>query len=242
MCWREDLAVFIKYWTIRHEIIVISRLSTWCLISPYHSINTEVISIMSSESENELEYKLLTKDKVEDALAIQAETMKLENLAIGLGMFEEDGAPEEMNLLFREIIKDGTTLVAVDKKTDELVAVAFNKIHAKPRAGEKDELEVFIEENLRYRTCRELVKFLDDIQNSVDIFESYDTKGAMELFYLGTNPRYQGRGIGRQMVQNCIEFGRGLLNGTMKRTSIDGSVLDQHVLPEKNVREDRKRP
>ncbi|OAD54237.1 hypothetical protein WN48_08159 [Eufriesea mexicana] len=241
---------------------------------------------MSSESENELEYKLLTKDKVEDALAIQAETMKLENLAIGLGMFEEDGAPEEMNLLFREIIKDGTTLVAVDKKTDELVFPNFGIVNlslrfssnicvclkAKPRAGEKDELEVFIEENLRYRTCRELVKFLDDvsvswllaellnldrvsasiyslialsaseasvpgfealyIQNSVDIFESYDTKGAMELFYLGTNPRYQGRGIGRQMVQNCIEFGRGLLNGTMKRTSIDGSVLDQHVLPE----------
>lgn len=34
------------------------------------------------------------------------------------------------------------------------------------------------------------------------------------------------------MVEKCIEFGRGLLNGTMKRTSIDGDVLEQHVLPE----------
>lgn len=80
------------------------------------------------DCDDELEYKLLTRDKVEDALAIQAETMKQENLAIGLGMFEEDGAPEEMNLLFREVIKDGMTLIAVDKRTDEVAAVAFNKL------------------------------------------------------------------------------------------------------------------
>lgn len=85
---------------------------------------------MFSDSDDELVYKLLTRDKVEDALALQAQTMKQENLAIGLGMFEEDGAPEEMNLIFKEIIKDGTTLIAVDKKTNELVAVAFNKLHA----------------------------------------------------------------------------------------------------------------
>uniref|UniRef100_V9IMA7 Uncharacterized protein n=1 Tax=Apis cerana TaxID=7461 RepID=V9IMA7_APICE len=84
---------------------------------------------MSLDCDDELEYKLLTRDKVEDALAIQAETMKQENLAIGLGMFEEDGAPEEMNLLFREVIKDGMTLIAVDKRTDEVAAVAFNKLH-----------------------------------------------------------------------------------------------------------------
>ena len=85
---------------------------------------------MSLESDDELNYKLLTRDKVEGALAIQAQTMKQENLAIGLGMFEEDGAPEEMLLVFKEVIKDGTTLIAVDKKTNELAAVAFNKLHA----------------------------------------------------------------------------------------------------------------
>lgn len=54
----------------------------------------------------------------------------------------------------------------------------------------------------------------------------------MELFYLGTNPRYQGHGIGSQMMQKCIEFGRGLLNGTMKRISINGGIVNEHVLPE----------
>ncbi|XP_012236197.1 uncharacterized protein LOC100749231 [Bombus impatiens] len=216
--------------------VVSARVASYLFL--YQPVKTTVpvlpfrFSAMSLESDDELNYKLLTRDKVEDALAIQAQTMKQENLAIGLGMFEEDGAPEEMLLVFKEVIKDGTTLIAVDKKTNELAAVAFNKLHARPKEGVKDELEVFIEENLRHQTCRQLVKLLDDTQCSVDIFERNNANGALELFYLGTNPRYQGRGIGRQMVEKCIEFGRGLLNGTMKRTSIDGDVLEQHVLPE----------
>ena len=216
--------------------VVSARVASYLFL--YQPVKTTVpvspfrFSVMSLESDDELNYKLLTRDKVEGALAIQAQTMKQENLAIGLGMFEEDGAPEEMLLVFKEVIKDGTTLIAVDKKTNELAAVAFNKLHARPKEGVKDELEVFIEENLRHQTCRQLIKLLDDTQCSVDIFERNNANGALELFYLGTNPRYQGRGIGRQMVEKCIEFGRGLLNGTMKRTSIDGDVLEQHVLPE----------
>lgn len=87
------------------------------------------MSLNTPEPE-ELEYKLLTRDKVQEALAVQAETMKQECLALGLGMFEENGAPEEMLLLFKEIMKDGATIIAVDKETDQLAAVAFNKIHA----------------------------------------------------------------------------------------------------------------
>ena len=179
-----------------------------------------------------LEYKLLTRDKVQEALAVQAETMKQECLALGLGMFEEKGAPEEMLLLFKEIMKDGATIIAVGKETDQLAAVAFNKIHARPREGEVDQLEGFIEENLRRRSCRELVKFLGDVETSVDLFEKYSANGALELFYLGTNPRYQGRGIGCQMVNKCVEFGRGLLNGTMKRSSIGEAMPNENVLPE----------
>ncbi|CAL7942142.1 unnamed protein product [Xylocopa violacea] len=54
----------------------------------------------------------------------------------------------------------------------------------------------------------------------------------MRLFLLATHPEYQGRGIGLQMAQKCIEFARGLLNSTMKRVSIDGSVANPDVLPE----------
>ncbi|XP_043259900.1 uncharacterized protein LOC122401683 [Colletes gigas] len=179
-----------------------------------------------------LEFKMLTRDKIEEAMMVQAQTMKQECLAVGLGMLEEPGAPEEMQLLFREIVKDGATIIAVDEETDELAAVAFNKIHARPREGVKDQLEIFMEQNMRHPTCLGLIRLLDGIETSVNIYKKYNVNGAMELFYLGTNPRYQGQGIGSQMMKKCIEFGRGLLNGTAKRNSIDGPIVNEHVLPE----------
>ncbi|XP_054016226.1 uncharacterized protein LOC128896784 isoform X1 [Hylaeus anthracinus] len=180
----------------------------------------------------QLVFKMLTKDKIEEAMKVLGQTMKQECLAVGLGLLEDPGAPEEMELLFREIVKDGATIIAVDKETDELAAVAFNKIHARPKEGEKDEMDRFIEEKFQHQSCRELVNLIGGIETSVDIFDKYHVKGAMELFYLGTNPRYQGRGIGSQMMEKCIEFGRGLLNGTRTRISIEGATLDGQVVPE----------
>ncbi|CAK9818130.1 hypothetical protein ANTPLA_LOCUS9642 [Anthophora plagiata] len=180
---------------------------------------------MSLIPDDQLEYKLLTQEKIQEALNLQARTMLQENLAIGLGMFEEAGAPEEMRTVFKEVIKDGVTLIAVDKRTNELAA-------ARPKPGEKDEMEVFVEENLKHRSTRQLVKFVGDIESSVDIFHKYNVHGAMELFYLGTNPRYQGRGIGLKMVEKCIELGRELSSGSMRRYSFDDDPVEQHTRPE----------
>lgn len=80
--------------------------------------------------ENGIDYVLLTRDRLEDALSVQASTMANENIAIGLGMFEESGAPEEMQLIFREVVKDGVSIIAIDVDTNEIAGVIFNKMHA----------------------------------------------------------------------------------------------------------------
>lgn len=76
-----------------------------------------------------IEYCLLTDDKIEQALDIQQRSMETENVAIGVGLYEENGAPETMKIIFEQVIKDKCTIVAVDTKVDKVVAVAFNKIH-----------------------------------------------------------------------------------------------------------------
>lgn len=75
-----------------------------------------------------IRFRLLSGDRLEDALAVQRQSMRHECIAIGVGMFEEPGAPEEMQLVFREVAKDGCTVIAVDP-SDRVVAVAFNKLH-----------------------------------------------------------------------------------------------------------------
>jgi len=76
-----------------------------------------------------IEFRMLSKDRIEDALIVQQHSMRQECIAIGMGMYENLGAPEEMQLVFREVIKDGCTVIAVDR-SDRVVAVAFNKLHA----------------------------------------------------------------------------------------------------------------
>lgn len=76
-----------------------------------------------------IEYRILSKDRLEEALAVQQLSMHHECIAIGMGMFEDPGAAEEMKLVFREVVKDGCTVIAVDR-LDRIVAVAFNKLCA----------------------------------------------------------------------------------------------------------------
>lgn len=76
-----------------------------------------------------IEYMILPEDRTEDALRVQQKSMKQENIAIGLGIYEEEGAAEAMSMVFREVIKDGCSIIAVDVKSDQVVAVSFAKLH-----------------------------------------------------------------------------------------------------------------
>ncbi|EZA59576.1 hypothetical protein X777_00419 [Ooceraea biroi] len=158
-----------------------------------------------------IEFKILTKDKIEDALAVQSETMHQECIAIGMGMYEDPGAPEEMQSAFREVIKDGCT------------------VPLKP--GEVDPFALFVENNIKHRSCRDLLNFLDYVE-SVDIFQKYNVKGVMEIFYIGTHPQYQGHGIGREITEKSLEVARGLRDGKLKQICIADKIVNEHVRPE----------
>ncbi|CAL7942141.1 unnamed protein product [Xylocopa violacea] len=144
-------------------------------------------------------------------------------------MLEEDGAMEELLSAFRETLKHGATLIGVDKETNKVVAVAFNRIQARLASSSGN---IQVSNDLKHQSCQNVMIFVNDITSKVDIFKRYNAHGAMRMFFLVTHPGYQGRGIGLQMAQKCIEFARGLLNGTMKRVSIDGPVANPDVLPE----------
>ncbi|XP_035722275.1 uncharacterized protein LOC118441672 [Vespa mandarinia] len=170
--------------------------------------------------ENGIDYVLLTSNRLEDALRIQANTMANENIAIGLDMFEESGAAEEMQLIFREVVKDGVSIIALDSETNEIAGVIFNKIHISLKDGEKDALESFIEKNIKHRSCIELINFLDKVESKVNIFEKYNVDAILEMFYLGTDTKYRGRGIGMLLTECTLKLGKMLQNGEIKKVSM----------------------
>ncbi|XP_011171950.1 uncharacterized protein LOC105204549 isoform X2 [Solenopsis invicta] len=178
-----------------------------------------------------IEFRLLGRDRIEDALIVQQDSMRQECIAIGMGMYEDPGAPEEMQLVFREVIKDGCTMIAVDR-SDRVVAVAFNKLHRPPQPEEMDAFGFFIENNIKHRSCRNLIEFIDDVESRVDVFQKYNARGAMEIFYIGTDPKYQERGIGREITEKSLEMARGLHARKLKPICVADEIVKEHVRPE----------
>ncbi|XP_011707435.1 PREDICTED: uncharacterized protein LOC105462499 [Wasmannia auropunctata] len=178
-----------------------------------------------------IEFRMLSEDRVEDALVVQQLSMRQECIAIGMGMYEDPGAPEEMQLVFREVIKDGCTVIAVDR-SDRIVAVAFNKLHTPPQPEDTDPFAFFVENNIKHRSCRDLIEFIDDVESRVDIFEKYNARGAMEIFYIGTNPKCQEQGIGWQITEKSLEVARGLRARKLKQICVADEIVNEHVRPE----------
>ncbi|XP_029157405.1 uncharacterized protein LOC114929871 [Nylanderia fulva] len=187
---------------------------------------------LGTDSTGAIEFRILSKDRIEDAMIVQDESMRQECIAIGMGMYENDpGAAEEMQLVFREVIKDGCTVIAVDR-SDRVVGVAFNKLHEPRKPGETDSFALFVENNIKHRSCRDLIEFLDDMESRVDIYEKYNARGAMEIFYIGTDPKCQAQGIGRQITEKSLEVARGLRTRRLKQICVADKIVNEHVRPE----------
>jgi len=105
------------------------RYSDSVVFLPGESPGRIMLVCLGTDHTGAIEFRMLSKDRIEDALIVQQHSMRQECIAIGMGMYENLGAPEEMQLVFREVIKDGCTVIAVDR-SDRVVAVAFNKLHA----------------------------------------------------------------------------------------------------------------
>nr|KAF7427135.1 hypothetical protein H0235_006829 [Vespula pensylvanica] len=176
--------------------------------------------------ENGIDYVLLTNNRLEEALRIQASTMADENIAIGLDMFEESGAPEEMQLIFREVVKDGVSIIALDSDTNEMAGIPL-------KDGEEDAFESFMEKNIKHRSCIELINFLNNVESKVNIFEKYNVDAMMEMFYLGTDTKYRGRGIGKILTECTLKLGKMLQNGEIKKVSMvtDETIVLEAAIP-----------
>lgn len=76
-----------------------------------------------------VEYIVLPEERIEEAIDVQWDSMHGENVCMSVGVFDSSSTAEAMRKLFREIIKDNYSVVAVDTRTDKIISVAMNKIH-----------------------------------------------------------------------------------------------------------------
>lgn len=70
------------------------------------------------------------------------------------------------------------------------------------------------------------------MESRVDIFQKYNARGAMEVFYIGTDPECQERGIGLEITEKSLEVARGLYTGKLKQICVADKIVNEHVRPE----------
>jgi hypothetical protein len=77
-----------------------------------------------------LEYRQLTSDDVEEALTIMEKTfIREENVSRAYGVAKNPHSVAEERELMRHIVKDGVSIVVIDKSNNKVVGASLNKIH-----------------------------------------------------------------------------------------------------------------
>lgn len=77
-----------------------------------------------------------------------------------------------------------------------------------------------------------LCNFRYQVESRVNIFQKYNAQGAMEIFYIGTDPKCHGRGIGLQITEKCLEVAQGLRTKKLKQICVAEKIINKHVRPE----------
>lgn len=54
----------------------------------------------------------------------------------------------------------------------------------------------------------------------------------MEIFYIGTDPKCQERGIGQEITEKSLEVARGLRARKLKQICMADKIVNEHVQPE----------
>jgi hypothetical protein len=194
-----------------------------------------------------LEYRQLTSDYVEEALRIMEKTfLREENVCRAYGITKTPQNVAEQQKLMRDIVKDGASIVVIDKSNNKVVGASLNKIHVttnqiqfsldqlilfqvRPAPGEKTYHGKFADmsNELSSRSNSEF----DDYTVST-FFELCQVDCLLELTMVGLLPEYRKDTNGTLIYQTVIDLGRGLATGVKTKQPVDGQELALEPVPE----------
>lgn len=136
-----------------------------------------------------------------------------ESVCIGSEVNLNPPAIEELLELCAYAALDGVSLAAIDVKTNEVAAVAFNKIQL-PNAdtNERPFFDIFAEERCNEESSRSLIKFMANIDERCNLFEKYNADCSLEIMFLATMAAHRNQGLGTLLCKASLEVCRKLRN------------------------------
>ncbi|XP_068905203.1 uncharacterized protein [Tenebrio molitor] len=168
--------------------------------------------VLRTNKDNTLEYRQLTSDDVEEALTIMEKTfLREENVCRAYGLTKNPQNVAEQRKLMRDIVKDGVSIVVIDKSNNKVVGASLNKIHVKPAPGEKTYHGKFADMSK------------ESISRSNAEFDDYTVSTFFELCQVDCL---------LELTMTVIDLGRGLATGVKTKQPVDGQELALEPVPE----------
>lgn len=148
-----------------------------------------------------------------------------ENLCVAAGFVDNRNAMKEMDEFIRNSARDGVSLVAVEKCSGSVVAVAINKLHVKASAKEyKNYLQNYIEKSKEMAT-KELLKLTMDFEEKCDFFKILNVDCSLEIMCLATLPTHRGMKIASRLCKATLMLAEALYRGENVKVSLDDVYL-----------------
>ncbi|CAH4028784.1 uncharacterized protein LOC123709766 [Pieris brassicae] len=145
-----------------------------------------------------------------------------ENVSIGCGINKNPQATEELLELCADAALDGVSLVAVTTGTNEVVAVAFNKIQVQiSSASERSFFEIFAEERCKEDASRSLIHFMANVDSRCNLFEKYGVDCSLEIMFLATLSEHRHKHLATHLCSISIELAKKFRHGPQAPLSVE---------------------
>lgn len=123
-------------------------------------------------------------------------------------------AKKDLSLLCLHTAKDGISLLARDKNTQEIVGFLFNKVQFLPENHtEQSYFENFRDNICKSESSKALMNYMIEMDAKIDIFEKFNINCLIELMFIGVIPQYEKRGIATKIAEIAVLIAKGLKEG-----------------------------
>ncbi|XP_072390409.1 uncharacterized protein [Diabrotica undecimpunctata] len=188
--------------------------------------------VWAASNDGAIEYISLTSEYLEDALDVLRQSFyRYEAGCFAVGLSEDLEAMAEMDSYMIDVAKGGISVVAVEKATNIVCGVAFNKIQIDQGPSGNNYYKNYM--NMFKRTAtKEIFKFMDTCDELMDVFTPFNVSSVMEIMFLATSPDFTKRGIALQLCEASTELAKALKMKQNVKQSLDGRVLPLEPTPQ----------
>nr|CAI5863513.1 unnamed protein product [Callosobruchus analis] len=172
-----------------------------------------------------LEIIRLPQERIQEGLEVlEAGFYPHESVCRALGIASAAEAVDDLNRLCVGVAKDGVSMIAVDKTTNKVAGVAFNKLQVNSNDDDAGYFEKF-SNTCKHPASRRLMEAMIEADSLCNLFERCNTDCLLEIMFLSILPEYRKMNMGFKLCEASMELAMTFRQGATTSTS---SVENKH--------------